>query len=188
MRGPLSEETSMVLAQAQVLPTAPDSTIVPEKVRSGIDVRINGEYFRHTGDPDMPLLWYLRDVLRLTGTKVTGERSGTGADLVLLGGKPVPAASVAVKDLAGREVTTVEGLAANDGTLHPLQQAFIDEDAIGCGYCTPGWLISGVDLLRRKPQPTDDDIDQLPNVCRCGCQTRVRRAIKRAAAGKANQA
>jgi aerobic-type carbon monoxide dehydrogenase small subunit (CoxS/CutS family) len=81
----------------------------------------------------------------------------------------------------------VEGLAANDGTLHPLQQAFIDEDAIGCGYCTPGWLISGVALLRRKPKPGDDDIDQLPNLCRCGCQTRVRHAIKRAAAGKAAQ-
>jgi len=93
-----------------------------------------------------------------------------------------------VTQLAGRRVTTVEGLAGNDGTLHPLQQAFIDEDAIGCGYCTPGWLISGVDLLTRKPQPTDADIDQLPNLCRCGCQTRVRRAIKRAAAGKANVA
>ena len=176
----------MLLAQAQVLPTAPDSAIVPEKVRDGIDVHINGEHFRHTGDPDMPLLWYLRDVLRLTGTKLAGERSSTGADFVLLAGKAAPAGQVTVKELAGREVTTVEGLAANDGTLHSLQQAFIDEDAIGCGYCTPGWLIAAVALLRRKPQPTDGDIDQLPNVCRCGCQTRVRRAIKRAAAGKAN--
>ena len=100
----------------------------------------------------------------------------------------MPAGSVSITQLAGRRVTTVEGLAGNDGTLHPLQQAFIDEDAIGCGYCTPGWLISGVDLLTRKPQPTDADIDQLPNLCRCGCQTRVRRAIKRVAAGKAGQA
>lgn len=178
----------MVLAQAQVLPTAPDSAIVPEKMREGIDVLINGEQFRHTGDPEMPLLWYLRDVLRLTGTKVAGERFSTGADLVLLGSKPAAAGAVTMKELAGREVTTVEGLAANDGTLHPMQQAFIDEDAIGCGYCTPGWLISAVGLFKRKPQPTDDDIDQLPNVCRCGCQTRVRSAIKRAAAGKASQA
>jgi isoquinoline 1-oxidoreductase alpha subunit len=86
--------------------------------------------------------------------------------------------------LADKSVITVEGLAANDGGLHPVQQAFIDEDAIGCGYCTPGWLIASVDLLKRKPHPTDDDIDQLPNLCRCGCQTRVRRAIKRVAAGK----
>jgi aerobic-type carbon monoxide dehydrogenase small subunit (CoxS/CutS family) len=188
MRAEFPEETRMLAAQAQVLPIAPEDTIVPNKVRAAIDVLINGEHFRHTGDPKLPLLWYLRDVLRLTGTKIAGEQASTGADLVLLAGKPVPAASVSIEQLAGREVLTVEGLAANDGTLHPLQQAFIDEDAIGCGYCTPGWLISGVALLQRKPQPTDDDIDQLPNVCRCGCQTRVRRAIKRAAAGKANVA
>jgi isoquinoline 1-oxidoreductase alpha subunit len=178
----------MVPAQAQVLPTSTESVIVADKMRDGIDVQINGESYRHTGDPDMPLLWYLRDVLRLTGTKVAGEHDGTGADMVLLDGKAVPAGSVSITQLAGRRVTTVEGLAGNDGTLHPLQQAFIDEDAIGCGYCTPGWLISGVDLLTRKPQPTDADIDQLPNLCRCGCQTRVRRAIKRVAAGKAGQA
>ena len=177
----------MVRAQTQVLPTSPESVIVADKIRDGIELQINGERFRHTGDADMPLLWYLRDVLRLTGTKVAGEHNGTGADMVLLDGKPVPAGSVSMEQLAGRPVTTVEGLAANDGTLHPLQQAFIDEDAIGCGYCTPGWLISAVALLARKPQPTDADIDQIPNVCRCGCQTRVRRAIKRAAAGKAGQ-
>lgn len=177
----------MLLVQAQVLPTAPEDTIVPDKIRPAIDVLINGEHFRHTGDPDLPLLWYLRDVLRLTGTKIAGEQASSGADLVLLDGNPVPAASVSIVQLDGREVVTVEGLAANDGTLHPLQQAFIDEDAIGCGYCTPGWLISGVALLRRKKKPGDDDIDQLPNRCRCGCQTRVRRAIMRVAADKAGQ-
>lgn len=176
----------MAPAQAQVLPTSTESVIVADKIRDGIDVQINGEHYRHTGDPDMPLLWYLRDVLRLTGTKVAGAHNGTGADMVLLDGKAVPAGTVSIAHLAGREVTTVEGLAANDGTLHPLQQAFIDEDAIGCGYCTPGWLISAVDLLKRKPQPTDADIDQLPNQCACGCQTHVRRAIKRVAAGKAD--
>ena len=174
------------MAPAQVLPVTTD-TIVPAKIRDGIDLQINGEHFRHTGDPQMPLLWYLRDVLRLTGTKYAGEHGDSGADLVLLDGKPASAITLPMEQLAGREVTTVEGLTANDGTLHPLQQAFIDEDAIGCGYCTPGWLIAAVELLTRKPQPGDDDIDQLPNRCRCGCQTRVRRAIKRAAAGKAGQ-
>ncbi|KQX97392.1 (2Fe-2S)-binding protein [Rhodanobacter sp. Root480] len=175
-------------AQDQAMPT-PDSNIVPEKIRDGIEVVINGEPFRHTGDPAMPLLWYLRDVLRLTGTKYGGDaQAGNGADLVLVDGRPVPAIGQPMKALAGKRVTTVEGLAANDGTLHPLQQAFIDEDAIGCGYCTPGWLISGVALLTRTAQPSDDDIDRLPNLCRCGSQTRVRRAIKRAAAGKAGQA
>ena len=167
----------------------PVTTIVAEKVRAGIDVIINGEHFRHTGDPAMPLLWYLRDVLRLTGTKYGGNaQAGNGADLVLVDDKPLSAIGQPMQALAGRRITTVEGLAAHDGTLHPLQQAFIDEDAIGCGYCTPGWLIAGAALLARTPQPSDDDIDQLPNLCRCGCQTRVRRAIKRAAAGKAGQA
>jgi isoquinoline 1-oxidoreductase alpha subunit len=178
----------MAPVQAQVLPPPPESGIVPEKIRDGIDLLINGEHYRHTGDPQMPLLWYLRDVLRLTGTKYAGEHGGSGADLVLLDGKAVSAIAQPLARLAGKAVVTVEGLAANDGSLHPLQQAFIDEDAIGCGYCTPGWLIAGVDLLRRKPHPGDDDIDQLPNLCRCGTHTRVRRAIKRAAAGKADQA
>lgn len=175
------------MLQAHVLPTGPVSTIVPEKLREGIDVQINGEHYRHTGDPQMPLLWYLRDVLRLTGTKYGSDHGENGADLVLVADKAVSAITLAMDTLAGMSITTVEGLAANDGSLHPLQQAFIDEDAIGCGYCTPGWLIAGVALLRRKPRPGEDDIDQLPNLCRCGCQTRVRRAIKRAAAGKAGQ-
>ncbi|OOG63937.1 (2Fe-2S)-binding protein [Rhodanobacter sp. B04] len=175
----------MALAQDLVTPAAPGNGIVPEKVRDGIDLEINGEHYRHTGDPQMPLLWYLRDVLRLTGTKYARE---TGADLVLLNGKAVSAIAQPMVKLAGKSVITVEGLAANDGGLHPVQQAFIDEDAIGCGYCTPGWLIAAVDLLKRKPRPTDDDLDQLPNLCRCGCQTRVRRAIKRVAAGKVGPA
>jgi isoquinoline 1-oxidoreductase subunit alpha len=178
----------MAPVQVQAVPVTPDSTIVPEKVRDGIALEINGEYYRHTGDPQMPLLWYLRDVLRLTGTKYGGAHGENGADLVLVNDKTVSAISVPMAKLADKQVTTVEGLAANDGTLHPVQQAFIDEDAIGCGYCTPGWLIAAVDLLTRKKQPSDDDIDQLPNLCRCGCQTRVRRAIKRVAAGKAGQA
>ena len=177
----------MAQVQGQILPTSQASNIVPEPVRDGIDLHINGEHYRHTGDPQMPLLWYLRDVLRLTGTKYAGEHGENGADLILLGDKPVSAITLPMNSLAVKSVTTVEGLAANDGTLHPLQQAFIDEDAIGCGYCTPGWLISGVALLRRKPKPGDDDIDQLPNLCRCGCQTRVRLAIKRVAASKAAQ-
>ncbi|WP_158881859.1 (2Fe-2S)-binding protein [Rhodanobacter sp. L36] len=177
----------MVLLQARTVPAPPDNAIVPEKAREGIDLDINGERFTHTGDPQMPLLWYLRDVLQLTGTKYSGEHGEAGADLVLLDGKAASAINTPVEKINGRAITTVEGLAADDGTLHPVQQAFIDEDAIGCGYCTPGWLMASIDLLRRKKNPTDDDIDTLPNLCRCGCQTRVRRAIKRVAAGKAGQ-
>lgn len=175
----------MQQAQAQGLPPATTGDITPEPVRGGIDLTVNGERFRHTGDPLMPLLWYLRDVLRLTGTKVGGMHGEGGYDLVLVNGKAVPAIRQTMAKLAGARVVTVEGLAGADGGLHPLQQAFIDEDAIGCGYCTPGWLIAGVELLARKPRPTDEDIDRLPNLCRCGCQTRVRRAIKRAAGAAA---
>ncbi|TAL84749.1 MAG: (2Fe-2S)-binding protein [Rhodanobacter sp.] len=175
----------MVPVPAQAIPPSPDSRITPVKVRAGVDLMINGEHFRHTGDPQMPLLWYLRDVLRLTGTKYGDNHGENGSDLVLLDGKAVSAITVPVAKVAGRKITTVEGLTANDGTLHPLQQAFIAEDAIGCGYCTPGWLMASMDLLNRNPRPSDGDIDQLPNLCRCGCQTRVRRAIKRVAATKA---
>jgi aerobic-type carbon monoxide dehydrogenase small subunit (CoxS/CutS family) len=175
----------MQQAQAQGLPPATTGDITPEPVREGIDLIVNGERFRHTGDPLMPLLWYLRDVLQLTGTKVGAMHGDDGYDLVLVNGKAVSAIKRPMAKLVGAHVTTVEGLASADGSLHPLQQAFIDEDAIGCGYCTAGWLIAGVDLLKRKPAPSDDDIDQLPNRCRCGCQARVRRAIKRAAGAHA---
>ncbi|AND71260.1 hypothetical protein ATSB10_38060 [Dyella thiooxydans] len=173
----------MAQLQDQGLLAKPDTSVTPEKVRDGIGLRINGEDFRHTGDPELPLLWYLRDVLRLTGTKYADAKGTGGADLVLVDGKAISAITLPMARLAGKSVVTVEGLAGPDGQLHPLQQAFIDEDAIGCGYCTPGWLIAGVDLLRRKPHPSDADIDTLPNLCRCGCQTRVRKAIQRAARG-----
>jgi isoquinoline 1-oxidoreductase subunit alpha len=177
------EMVVMAQAQAPVLPTREDSSIVPEKVRPGIDLEINGERFHHTGDPQMPLLWYLRDVLQLTGTKYGSAHGEDGSGLVLVDGKALAAIDQPMVKLSGRRIVTVEGLVGADGSLHPLQQAFIDEDAIGCGYCTSGWLIAALDLLQRKPHPGDEDIDQLPNRCRCGCQGRVRRAIKRAAQG-----
>ncbi len=172
----------MAQVQDPILTPHPTNAIVPEKVREGIDLEINGRTYRHTGDAQMPLLWYLRDILRLTGTKYSGEHGEGGHDLVLVDGKLASATHVAVADLAGKPIITVEGLAADDGKLHPLQQAFVDEDAIGCGYCTPGWLMASLDLLIRHSQPSDNEIDQLPNLCRCGCQTRVRLAIKRVAA------
>ncbi len=178
----------MAQVQGQDHLDVPENNIVPEKIRAGIALRINGEGYRHTGDLDMPLLWYLRDVLQLTGTKYADAKGLGGADLVLIDGKATSAITVPMSKLASRQVTTVEGLAGPDGRLHPLQQAFIDEDAIGCGYCTAGWLIAGVDLLRRHPQPGDADIDTLPNLCRCGCQSRVRRAIQRAGAAMGAQA
>ncbi|RAP59420.1 (2Fe-2S)-binding protein [Oleiagrimonas sp. MCCC 1A03011] len=167
--------------QAQPVQTPPD-TITRVPPRSGISLRINGEPYLHTGDPAMPLLWYLRDVLQLTGTKYGCDSNVCAACTVLIDGKRALACARTMETLAGSDVTTVEGLAGPDGRLHALQQAWIDEDAILCGYCQPGWLMAAADLLRRKPNPSDADIDALPNLCRCGSQPRIRRAIHRAAA------
>lgn len=165
----------------QAKQTAPES-IKPVAPRKGIKLFVNGENFMHAGDTDMPLLWYLRDVLRLTGCKYGCDKGECGACTVLVDGERTLACQVSMHKLEGHEVTTVEGLAGANGQLHPLQQAWIAEDAILCGYCQPGWLMAAADLLKRKPSPSDADIDTLPNVCRCGSQPRIRAAIKRAAA------
>ena len=187
----------MAPAQAQALPTGQENTIVPEAVRDGIDLQINGEHYRHTGDPQMPLLWYLRDVLRLTGTKYGGEHGESGADLVLLDGKAVSAITQTMAKLAGKQVVTVEGLAANDGTLHPLQQAFIEHGGFQCGYCTPGQICSAVAMLAEfrngnpsavsgpagaPPELTEAELRERMsgNLCRCGAYVGIRDAIQQA--------
>ncbi|MEN6539392.1 MAG: (2Fe-2S)-binding protein [Mizugakiibacter sp.] len=160
----------------------PPSEIRPEPKRDGIDVVINGERFRHYGDPAMPLLWYLRDVLRLTGSKYGCGIGACGACTVLVDGQAMRSCVTPVSALKDRHVTTVEGLADAQGNLHALQQAWIDEDVAQCGYCQAGQLMAAADLLKRKPDPSDDDIDTIANLCRCGTYPRIRKAIKRAAA------
>ena len=163
------------------VPQTPPTQIVPQPIRKGIDVSINGKSFRHTGDPDLPLLWYLRDVLRLTGCKYGCGDVSCGACSVLVDGKLKRACALSMQDTAGSGITTIEGLAEAGDTLHPVQQAWIDEDAILCGYCQAGQILAAVDLLSRKPDPTDADIDGIANLCRCGSYPRIRRAIRRAA-------
>lgn len=166
---------------AQAKQTAPDK-ITPVTPRTGIDLQINGEAFQHTGDPDMPLLWFLRDKLRLTGCKYGCDDGSCGACTVLVNGERARACQCTMADVKSHEVTTVEGLAGGrKHHLHPLQEAWIAEDAILCGYCQNGWLMAAAALLARTHRPTDADIDQLPNTCRCGSQPRIRAAIKRAA-------
>jgi isoquinoline 1-oxidoreductase subunit alpha len=164
------------------VPQTPPASINPRPMRKGIDVEVNGKPYRHTGRPELPLLWYLRDVLHLTGSKYGCDDAVCGACNVLIDGKLAQACGLAMKDLAGSRITTIEGLAGADGDLHPVQQAWIAEDAIMCGYCQPGWIMATVDLIARKPNPSDADIDRLGNLCRCGSHPRVRRAIMRAAA------
>jgi len=131
--------------------------------------------------PEMPLLWVLRDVIGLTGTKFGCGMSLCGACTVHLDGQPVRSCSTPVKGVAGKRVVTIEGLSAN-GT-HPVQRAWMEVDVPQCGYCQSGQVMSAAALLARKPKPTDADIDDAMrgNLCRCGTYQSVRAAVQRAA-------
>lgn len=128
----------------------------------------------------MPLLWYLRDELRLTGTKYGCGIGICGACTVHLDGQAVRSCVTPLQGLEGRNVTTIEGL-ENDGELHAVQRAWIEEDVPQCGYCQAGQIMAAVELLARSPQPSEDQILALTNLCRCGTYPRIRRAIRRAA-------
>jgi isoquinoline 1-oxidoreductase alpha subunit len=141
---------------------------------------VNGE--THTLDlpGDMPLLWVLRDKLGIKGPKYGCGIGVCHACTSHLDGKEIQPCQVPVADAAGREVTTIEGLADGD-TLHPVQEAWLEADVAQCGYCQPGQIMAAVALLKRTPNPTDADIDKIENVCRCGSYFRIREAIKQAA-------
>ena len=129
----------------------------------------------------MPLLWVLRDLLKLTGTKYGCGVAQCGSCTVHLDGAAVRSCVVPVSAAAGKAVTTIEGLAP-DGELHPVQAAWIEEQVPQCGYCQPGMIMSAVALLAGNPNPSDADIDEsITNICRCGTYPRIRRAIHRAA-------
>ena len=131
--------------------------------------------------PDTPLLWVLRDTLELTGTKYGCGIGQCRSCTVHVERDALPSCSLPVSAVAGREVTTVEGL--GNGKLHPLQQAWIEENVPQCGYCQPGQIMGAAALLAKTPKPTDEDIDEAmsPYLCRCGTYQRIRRAIHRAA-------
>lgn len=142
---------------------------------------LNGEEVRVDVPAQMPLLWVLRDTLGRTGTKYGCGVAACGACTVHLDGGAVRSCVVPVGVVAGRSVTTIEGLAA-DGKLHPVQQAWIDEQVPQCGYCQPGMIMAVAAFLERNPRPDDAAIDaSITNVCRCGTYPRIRRAIHRAA-------
>jgi len=145
-----------------------------------IRFRLNGEEVSFDGADDMPLLWYLRDDLQLRGTKYGCGIASCGACTVHIDGSVARSCITPVSTLDGRSVTTIEGL-AEGGTLHAVQQAWIEEDVPQCGYCQSGQLMAAADLLERVADPGDDDIASIPNICRCGAYPRIRKAIKRAA-------
>jgi isoquinoline 1-oxidoreductase alpha subunit len=144
-------------------------------------LRINGVDTTIEADPDMPLLWALRDLLGLTGTKYGCGEALCGACTVHLDGHAVRSCVTPVRRAVGREVTTIEGLSA-DGR-HPLQEAWLELRVPQCGYCQAGQIMTAAALLAASPKPTDDEIDRsmAGNICRCGTYARIRTAIKRAA-------
>jgi len=150
-----------------------------------LTLKINGEQKSLPDvDPATPLLWVLRDTLNLVGTKYGCGIGQCGACTVLIDGAPVRSCLYDVATAAEHDVTTIEGLASADGTLHALQQAWIDLDVAQCGYCQAGQLMSAAALLASNRGPSDDDIDQAMagNICRCGTYLRIRQAIHAAAA------
>ena len=146
-----------------------------------LTLRINGRTHQVDVEPDTRLLWVLRDIVGLTGTKFGCGIAQCGACTVHLDGEPVRSCTTPVSQVGNRAITTIEGLSA-DGT-HPLQKAWIAEEVPQCGYCQSGQIMSAAGLLSKKPRPTDADIDtaMAGNICRCGTYDRIRRAIHRAA-------
>jgi isoquinoline 1-oxidoreductase subunit alpha len=144
---------------------------------------VNGEVHELDVDPDMPLLWALRERLSLTGTKYGCGIAQCGACTVHLDGKPVRACVTPVSAAAGKRITTIEGLGSKDAP-HPVQLAWTEMGVPQCGYCQSGQIMSAAALLAGKPSPTDADIDaaMAGNLCRCGTYLRIRQGIKKAAA------
>ena len=142
---------------------------------------VNGQSHNVDVEPDTPLLWVLRDTLGMTGTKYGCGIAQCGACTVHINGVATRSCSAQLSDVAGKEITTIEGLAAN-GVLHKVQQAWYENDVPQCGYCQSGMIMAVADLLKNKPKPTDADIDAaITNICRCGTFQQVRAAIHAAA-------
>lgn len=146
-----------------------------------IQLSVNRKDVAVDASPDMPLLWVLRDMLGLTGTKFGCGMAQCGACTVHLDGEAVRSCVTTVGRAAGKQVTTIEGLSPD--FTHPLQKAWIEEDVLQCGYCQSGQIMSAAVLLKEKPNPTDADIDAAMsgNICRCGTYGRIRKAIHLAA-------
>ena len=149
-----------------------------------MELLVNGARHTVNGDPERPLLFVLRDELNLTGTKYGCGEGQCGACTVLIDGAPARSCRTALRAAQGKPITTIEGLAPS-GHLTPIQQAFIDADAMQCGYCTAGMIMSSEGLLRKTAQPTDAQIRGAleGNVCRCGTYPRIVEAVRMAARG-----
>jgi isoquinoline 1-oxidoreductase subunit alpha len=143
--------------------------------------KVNGSERSFSGNPELPLLWYLRDELHLTGTKYGCGAGLCGSCTVHIDGRAARSCVTKMADVAGKEIVTIEGLSEHGD--HPLQQAWKTGNVPQCGYCQPGQIMQAAALLREKPQPTDGQIEEAMqgNICRCGTYQRIRQAIKLAA-------
>jgi aerobic carbon-monoxide dehydrogenase small subunit len=148
-----------------------------------LSVTVDGAAHRDDVEPRMLLVHYLRERLGKVGTVVGCDTSNCGACTVLLDGRSVKSCSVLAVQADGREVTTIEGLAGDDGALHPVQQAFHDVHALQCGFCTPGMIMAACDLLRENPNPSEADVREgiEGNLCRCTGYQNIVRAVQNAA-------
>lgn len=149
-----------------------------------IQFTVNGRVANATTDPERPLLEVLREDLGLTGTKYGCGEGACRSCVVLIDGRPRTTCEMAVSEAAGKTLTTIEGLRPSESELHPVQQAFIAESAMQCGYCVPGMILTAVALLDSNPAPTDEQINEFMNgnICRCTNYPYILNAIKRAAA------
>jgi len=146
---------------------------------------VNGRTRKVDVEPEMPLLWLLRDELDVTGPKFGCGIAQCGACTVLVNGEAVRSCAFPASEAAGKRIVTIEGL-AQGGRLHPVQQAWIEHQVPQCGYCQGGQILAAAALLRKNPQPSDQDIDEaMTNICRCGSYARIRAAIHAAAKKKA---
>ncbi len=146
-----------------------------------ITFQLNGKKTEANLDPGHTLLWVLRDHFSLTGTKYGCGNGFCGACTVLIDNEPVRSCQIPVGDIQGKKVVTIEGLAVN-GKLHPVQKAFVEHDALQCGFCTPGMILNATSLLLKNPNPTEEQIKagMEDNLCRCGAHTRIVDAVKTA--------
>jgi isoquinoline 1-oxidoreductase subunit alpha len=150
-----------------------------------ITAKVNGKAVSFEGEPDTPLLWAIREELGLTGTKFGCGIAACGACSVHVNGEITRSCSVPVSEVAGKSITTIEGIANPDGTLHAVQKAWVDAQVPQCGYCQSGQIMAAVALIKKTGKPSDVQIDEaMTNICRCGTYPRIRNAIH-AATGQA---
>lgn len=153
-----------------------------------INLKINGQSHQVEVDPDTPLLWVIREQIGLTGTKFGCGMAQCGACTVHLEGKAIRSCVTPVSSVENQPITTIEGIALSETELHPVQKAWIEEQAPQCGYCQSGQIMSAVALLKSNPAPSDEEIDAAMsgNICRCGMYARIKRGIKRASGPMSN--